>query len=157
MVKKALSLLLVVVMLFSFSGCVYDVVGSALFLYLIATGDDRADKEDIFDFVCENEEELLKAIKKSDFSKFKNKGFIKEINADDLVVEFPCGGFGVGSGTSYVGFYYTPNDDMTAPWCAASGNLTRSGDGYEWKEPNGDNYYYTENICGKFYYYEASF
>ena len=28
---------------------------------------------------------------------------------------------------------------------------------FEWQESNGDNRYYTEHICGNFYYYEASF
>ena len=71
-----------------------------------------------------------------------------------------CGvGAGVGSGTSYVGFYYSSNDDMTAVWCAPSSvnSLTASGNGFEWQEQNGDNRYYTEHICGHFYYYEASF
>ena len=90
---------------------------------------------------------------------FENQGFIKQIEDDDEAVDFSCGGAGVGSGTSYVGFYYTPDNDMTAVWCAPSSSLmlVPCGDGYEWWEPNGDNHYYTEHICGNFYYYEASF
>ena len=156
--KKGLSLLLVVIMLFSLSGC-SEILGGAFFLFLVATGDDSADKDEVFEFVCENEEELLQAIEDGDFSSFENQGFIKDIDADDTVVDFSCGGAGVGSGTSYVGFYYTPDNDMTAVWCAPSSasSMTPSGDGYEWREPNGDNRYYTEQISGNFYYYEASF
>lgn len=156
--KKGLSLLLVVIMLFSLSGC-SEIMGGSFFLFLVATGDDSADKDEVFEFVCENEEELLQAIEDRDFSSFENQGFIKDIDADDTVVDFSCGGAGVGSGTSYVGFYYTPDNDMTAVWCAPSSanSMTASGDGYEWREPNGDNRYYTEHICGNFYYYEASF
>lgn len=156
--KKNICVLLVLCMLFSLSGC-SDILGGAFFLFLIATGDDSADKGEVFEFVCENEEELLKAIKDRDFSTFENQGFIKEIDTDDAVVDFSCGGAGVGSGTSYVGFYYTPDNDMTAVWCAPSStnSLVPCGNGFEWWEESGDNHYYTEYICGNFYYYEASF
>ena len=157
--KKFLCILLVLCLLFSLSGCVEKVLGSAIFLFLVATSDDSADKDEVFEFVCEKEEELLEAIEDEDFSAFENKGFIKSIDADETIVDFSCGGAGVGSGTSYVGFYYSPNDDMTAIWCVPSSvrALKPSGNGFAWKEYNGDNQYYTEHICGHFYYYEASF
>ena len=155
MLKKALSLLVVVAMMLSLSGC-----GGAFFFFLSAMGDDRTDKEDISQFVCEKETELLEAIESGDFSQFENQGFIHEIDRDKKVVDFSCGGAGMGSGTSYVGFYYTPDDDMAAlSWCGphSAAALKPAGNGYEWQESNGDNRYYTEHICGNFYYYEASF
>ena len=157
--KKLICVFLVICMLFSLTGCAEKVLGSAVFLFLVATSDDSADKNDVFEFVSDNEEELLKAIENGDFSAFENKGFIKDIDPDEVVVDFSCGGAGVGSGTSYVGFYYTTDNDMTAVWCAPSSasSLTPSGNGFKWQEPNGDNRYYTEHICGNFYYYEASF
>ena len=156
--KKIICMLLVLCMLLPLTGC-SDVLGGAFFLFLVATIDDSADKDEIIEFVCEKEDELLKAIEDGDFSAFENKGFIKDIDADETVVDFSCGGAGIGSGTSYVGFYYTPNNDMTAVWCApsSSGSLTPSENGFEWRESNGDNWYYTEHICGNFFYYEASF
>lgn len=158
MLKKGLSLSLIMVMIFSLSAC-SNVLGGAFFLFLAANGDDRADKTEVFEFVRENEEELLKAIEGGDFSEFENQGFIKNIDDDDAVVEFSCGGAGMGSGTAYVGFYYTPDNDMTAVWCAPSSAelLSPCGSGFEWREKKGDNRYYTEHICGNFYYYEASF
>ena len=110
--KKLICLLLVLIMLLSLCGCA-DILGGAVFLALIATGDDSADKDAVFEFVCENEEELLEAIENGDYSAFENQGFIKEIDADETVVDFYCGGAGVGSGTSYVGFYYTPDDESS--------------------------------------------
>ena len=156
--RKLICALLVLCMFFSLAGC-SGVLGNAFFLFLVATSDDSADKDDVFEFVCEKEEALLQAIENGDFSAFENKGFVKSIDADETVVDFSCGGAGVGSGTSYVGFYYTPANDMTAVWCAPSSvsSLTPSGNGLEWLETNGDNWYYTEHICGNFYYYEASF
>ena len=159
MLKKGKALLLAVIMVFSLSGC-SDILGGALFLFLVATGDDSADKDDVFDFVSKNEEELLEAIEVGDYSAFENQGFIKDIDADETVVDFSCGGAGVGSGTSYVGFYYAPDDDMAAlHWCGprSADALKPAGAGYEWQEYKGDNYYFVEHICGHFYYYEASF
>jgi len=134
-------------------------LGSAFFLILSAVNDDRADKDDIIEFVCQNEEALLQAIKRGKLSEFENTGVIGEIDASLAVVDFSCGGAGMGSGTSYVGFYYTPYHDMAAVWCSppSADLLIPCGNGFEWREPNGDNRYYTEQICGKFYYYEASF
>ena len=159
MLKKGLALLLAVIVVFFLSGC-SDILGGAFFLFLVATGDDSADKDEVFDFVSENEEELLKAIEAGDYSAFENQGFIKDIDPDETVVDFSCGGAGVGSGTSYVGFYYAPDDDMVAlHWCGprSADALKPAGAGYEWQEYNGDNYYFVEPICGHFYYYEASF
>ena len=158
MLKRGLCLIMTAIMLFSLSGC-SDFLGGAFFLFLAASGDDRTAKDTILEFVSENEEGLLTAIESGDFSAFENKGFIKDIDASETVVDFSCGGAGIGSATSYVGFYYTPTNDMAAAWCApsSSSELIPSGNGYEWREPGGDNRYYTELICGNFYYYEASF
>lgn len=154
--KKVICLFLIVFTMFSLSGC-SDAIVEAIVLFAVITGDDRADKGEIINYVCENEEELLKAIDDGDFSKFENKGFIKEIDTDETVVDFSCGGAGIGSATSYVGFYYTPNNDMSAAWCAppSGSELTKYGNGFKWQ--NGDDRYYVEHICGNFYYYEASF
>jgi hypothetical protein len=126
---------------------------------MVLMSDDSADKDDVFAFVQENEAALLKAIEDKDFSAYENKGFIKKIDCDILVVDFSCGGAGVGSGTSYVGFFYTADDDMAAVWCApySEASLEPSGSGFAWQQENGDDRYYTEHICGNFYYYEASF
>lgn len=128
-------------------------------IFFVQIGDDRAGKHTVMDFVNEHQDGLMAAIKAKDFSEFENKGIIKDITCSGRTVGFSCGGAGMGSETSYVGFYYTPDNDMTALWCAPSsaGALKPSGNGFAWQEPHGDNRYYTEHICGHFYYYEASF
>ena len=150
--KKILSVMLVFCMLFLMAM-------AAAFFAFDALLDDRVDKEDLIAFVRENEEALLEAIEQGELSEYERKGVVRKINAEEAVVDFFCGGAGVGSATSYVGFYYTPNDDMVAVWCApvSADSLTASGDGFAWQESEGDNFYYTEHICGHFYYYEASF
>ena len=156
--KKLKYLLLILALIVSLAAC-QPIFGGAYFLYLVATSDDSALESEIFEFVIENEAELLAAVEREDFSAFENQGFIHGVSLRDGVAEFSCGGGGVGSGTSYVGFFYTETDDMAAVWCAPSSAalLTRTEGGYEWQEKNGDNTYYVSHICGKFYYYEASF
>ena len=154
--RKGLCLLVAFLMLLSMSGC-SDLVGIAAFFVLDVIGDDRAEKDEIVAFVCENEEELLGAIEAGDFSAFENQGFINDINTDALVVDFHCGGAGHGPNTAYVGFFYTAYNDMTAVWYVPSSEMIPLGDGYEWLEPDGDNRYYAEHICGNFYYYEQSY
>ena len=156
--KKVLCLFLCLLASLSFTSCS---------LLLLSGGDDRADKEDIFAYVKENEDLLLKCIDENDFSEIKSSaGIIQYIDVDDIgngFVNFDCGGAGFGPETSYRGFYYSADDDMTEVWCAHCDNdsLRESGEGYLWKESwtdkYGDNTYYTENICGHFYYYDASY
>ena len=150
--KKILSVMLVFCLLFLMAM-------AAAFFVFDALLDDRADKEEIIAFVRENEVALLEAIELDELSDYEKKGVVQKINAEEAVVDFFCGGAGIGSATSYVGFYYTPNDDMVAVWCApvSADSLTPSGEGFAWQESEGDNSYYTEHICGHFYYYEASF
>ena len=156
--KKLKYLLLILALIVSLAAC-QPIFGGAYFLYLVATSDDSASESEIFEFVIENEAELLAAVEHEDFSAFENQGFIRDVSLRNGVADFPCGGGGVGSGTSYVGFFYTAADDMAAVWCAPSSAalLTPSGDGFEWQERNGDNRYYVEHICGRFYYYESSY
>lgn len=156
--KKVVCVLLALCMLFSFSGC-SDALSGAFFLFLVATSDDSAQKDEIFEFVRKREDELLKCVEDGAFSTFENDGFIKDIDVSEKGVDFSCGGAGVGSSTSYVGFYYTPDNDMTAVWCAPTSLdlLIPCGEGFEWQESSGDNRCYIEHICGNFYYYEASF
>ena len=155
--KKKICIILLVVLLvplYAIACSKVLIVGGMAILSL--TGDNRAEKEDIIDYVYENEEELLMAIEQMDFSDYENQGIIKEVRYDNDVIEFSCGGYGWGSATGYVGFYYVPDDDMRAIWCAPSyAGLKSADEGYEYR--SGDNYYYTENICGHFYYYEAAF
>ena len=124
---------------------------------------DHAERDMIFTYVREHEGVLLDCIEKEDFSSVENDALFRKISVSDDCIDFLCGGDGLGSETAYWGFYYSEKDDMTVLWCAhpADQRLERSGDGYLWKEawydPRGDNTYYTEWICGHFFYYEMTF
>ena len=150
--KKALCLFFCLIVALSFASCSFP-----------NPFDDRASKEDIFAYVKENEAELLDAINKDDFLTIRTSTRIIQLIDDDEIgrgfVDFDCGGSGFGSETSYCGFFYSADNDMTERRQLPFGEeFKESGDGYLWEESwnnqYGDNTYYVENICTHFYYYE---
>lgn len=151
--KSAVLILLAVLLLSPY------VLGIAFFVVMGIVSDDRADKTEIIAYVEENRADLLTYIQKEDFSALDGHPMIKKIDADDDMVDFYCGGAGFGSATAYCGFYYTAEDDIRAIWCAPKygEKMIECGDGFLWQQEDGDNQYYTEEICDGFYYYEASY
>jgi len=120
--------------------------------------DDRMSKQKIFTTVESNLATIQEDIENNDFTNtLKIKG-IQEVNVGEEIIEFYCGGAGFGPSTSYCGFYYTTDDDISAVWCAGPAEqIIKEGDGFVYREEGGDNYYYTEKICDNFYFYESSF
>ena len=123
--------------------------------------DDRESKSKILSFVIDHQEELTECINSGDFSSLDSYRIIHDVSVQEndffRNVEFDCGGAGMGGETAYRGFFWSPENDMTAIWCAPTGTLHPSGDGYAWKEGSGDNTFYVEQICENFFYYEAEF
>ena len=154
--KKIICLILTVLVLFSLSGCSERIAGAFMW-FLVTTDDDRAAKEDIFAFVSDNEDALRKAIADNDYTAFAEHEIIKDVYANERVVDFYCGGYGLGAESAYVGFCYIPDNNITAvPGMPANGALIKpSGAGFFYEE--GDNRFYAERICENFYYYEASY
>lgn len=156
MCKKILSLFMVMVLLLSLTSC-KDLVGGAFMLLFAATSDDSAEKEDIISFVEKHQDELLECVESNDYSSLEKYSIIKSVSADETAVDFYCGGAGFGSATFYCGFYYTAENDMSAIYRPSKDKLQACGEGFEWTEDGGDNRYYTEKICDRFYYYETSY
>lgn len=135
----------------------------AFFIFLFSAGclkfDTKASKDEVFDFVMNHKNELSDAINNKDFSNIEKSRIVANVFVKEDSVDFECGGSGFGSGTSYVGFFYSANDNMCDVWCAPSSEeyLVKCGHGFEWQEETDDDRYYVEKICDKFYYYEASF
>ena len=120
--------------------------------------DDRESKKTVIEYVNDNTDLILKSIKSGDYSEIEKSDIIKKIDEREDCIDFFCGGSGFGSATIYGGFFYSPNDDMYAIWCASPrDSLSPRGKGYYWEEPYGDNYYYVEKICDNIFYYYAHF
>ena len=144
--KRLLSLLLPLMILLSLTSC--------------RLLDDREDKGLICGFVSSNRDMLMECIESGDYSPLQKVFIIHDINPSDSgsTVDFFCGGAGFGSETVYRGFFYSSAKSMFAVWCAPSAReLDEYGSGYMWRESNGDNTYYVEEICENFYYYEAEY
>ena len=134
-----------------------------LLFSLLLTGcsplDDRMSKEDIFSYVSGNQEMILSCITAKDFSPLSATFPEDRIMVKDDHVDFDCGGKGFGSATAYCGFFWSKEENLRAVWCAPpeSEVLSPQGNGYFWKETQGENTYYVEKICDGFFYYESSF
>ena len=77
-------------------------------------------------------------------------------------VGFFCAGAGLVPSSGYFGFYYSPEDEpLDIEGMIYSGPLLPEKEGWAWHErdtdPRGDNVYYTERICPRFFYYESHF
>lgn len=85
-------------------------------------------------------------------------GLVKEADVwgqgTQAFVEFTCGGWGLGSSTSYYGVYYSPSGPQ--PFQGAGVELTPQEDGWAW-QGEGDNQGFTRPLGGDFYYFEAHF
>lgn len=141
------------------TGC-GDLWGILVFRWMATHDDDRADKNEIFAYVQENEARLLVCIEQNDFSSLSGSSVIRSVDTRSGYLDFFCGGAGMGPDTAYRGFFYSEEDDLRAVWCAPhleEKDLTPRGEGFYWKESGGDNTYYVEHICGHFYYYDAEF
>ena len=120
--------------------------------------DDSLSKKEIFKLVNDNYTIILDDIKEKDFADTEKLKGVKEVDSDTEIIDVYCGVTGLGSATSYYGFYYSPDG---LPKCRSEFGrielLEPDGNGFSIKYYEGDNRYYTEKIRDNFYYYEAHF
>ncbi len=123
--------------------------------------DDSLSKKEIFELVNENYDIILNNISENDFSDTEKIEGIQEIYDKTQVVDFYCGGTGIGSATNYYGFYYSNDNNPKAIFAGTiisdSPNFHIEKNGFCIENSNDDNSYYTEKIRDNLYYYEAHF
>lgn len=111
-------------------------------------------REDIIAQVRQHEALLRDDIRQNTFERTEELlSRLYKVEATDTAVEFA---FTDGYGGRYAGFFYTPDNDPSALWCAGPADLLQpDGSGFRYIT---DNYhYYAEPIVENFYYYEAHF
>lgn len=118
-------------------------------------------KDKILRLVNNNLNFLNQCVENKDYDKIYKIKEVKRIRRyyvsdDEIYIDFYCYGFGIVPSSVYYGFYYV-SDDEPMGFQGVSVKLEPYGDGWKWKEVNGDNAYYTEKIKDHWYYYEASF
>ncbi len=125
-----------------------------------ACSDNLTEKEDIIALFNDNKAVIEQSVENDDFKKVEKLRGIQAVTVYDNCVEFQCGGAGMGGNTHYYGFFFSADDELTA-WNGGVGfpknKLSKDGKGYRYKEQEGDNEYYVEEIGTHFFYYEAHF
>lgn len=114
--------------------------------------------------ICmENLDVLLADIAQNDFTRTEQISDFESVSVqydedagEPVFVDYACGGSGFGPNTAYWGFYYSTDDDMTRIWCAGE-PLVPFQNGYVYRQTDGDDRYYTEQITDHFFYYEAQY
>lgn len=114
-------------------------------------------------FVKKNYKELnefVNKIKLDNSTKDQQKSFYKGWNVtywkENGMVEFKKGVFGIGSSTTYKGFYYSPTDEPLG-FQGTNIKFEKKGKGWKWKEKKGDNWEYTERIMSNWFKFEIHF
>lgn len=116
-------------------------------------------KSAIFDFVQTNEAELeqfAQALWAEGERSAQYESWTVEVYRSANTIQFCVGGKGLGSATSYTGFYYSL-DGALKGFQGVALDYEPDGAGWSWQETDGDNHAYTEQITGNWYWYEMSF
>lgn len=119
--------------------------------------DELYPKNRIISLVEQYEKTFLSDIEKNNFDNSYEIEGIDDIKSEEGYIEFFCESEGMGAQTSYYGFYYSSNGEKNGLWFVDTDKLEFDGIGYSYKEIDGDNTYYTEQIKENFYYYEGHF
>lgn len=72
------------------------------------------------------------------------------------VADFSVDGWGIAPSSIYWGVYTTTDGEFTG-FQGTDVTLTEDGNGWYWRQPGGDNAYYTEEIADGWYFYWAVF
>lgn len=142
-----------------------DKIALIVFICIIAIikfhSSTNSKKSKIKAIVNNNLDILIQSIENNDYDKAYKIDGIEEIRPyylgdNEVFIDFYCYGFGLVPSSIYYGFYYVSNDEPLG-FQATRVKLKLDGHGWKWREPKGDNYYYTEKIVDHWYYYEAGF
>lgn len=119
--------------------------------------DNSLSKEEIFEVVNSKYEIIMSDMQKGNFKETeKIKGIVRVEDNED-VIDFVCEGKGNVVSGAYYGFYYTEDDLPKVsflPVLFTEKDLIPKENGYCFDKYD---YYYTEKIRDKFYYYELHY
>lgn len=148
------------------------IIVSAVYFVVGCTNLKKDDKKDIIDYVNENKEDIVlsceevleKRASEDDIDKVFEDIIDLEIISDIEVltkgetVVFEGGAEGILTSTFTWGFFYSADDTVkhVVGWVSVNGEPETNEEETSWRwTSDGDDYYYVEKICDKFYYYNA--
>ena len=129
-----------------------------ILIVLVSCSKNLTDKNDIISVFRKNEGRFVEASESGEYKNLETiKGIQKVIVWEDYV-DIECGGSGLGSSTHYYGIFFSLTDDLCAIDVAGPADeLVEDGNGYRYRQQNGDNEYYVEPLGNHYFYYEAHF
>ena len=116
-------------------------------------------KSEIFDYVQGNQADLERfavELMRVNGKDAKYKDWPVACYEDVRTVEFLTKGSGLGPVTTYEGFYYSEND-VPVGFQGVELDFIQDGDGWIWRESNGDNCNQTERITEHWFWFKMSF
>lgn len=123
-----------------------------------ACSSNLTSKDSIVNLYTKNETRFANAASNGSFSDLKKISGVQEVFVYDEYIDIQCGGSGFGPNTHYYGIFFCATDNLCAVDVAGpSDELVTDGDGYRYKQSDGDNEYYVEPIGNHYFYYEAHF
>lgn len=178
--QTSLKVIIIAVLIMILAGITIKLYPLIVLLSLIKN--DRVGTTEISEYVIQNQNDIVDSVSRIINDQPNTDGNITDIidlpygiNIKDISlyrkneyspvnnerVNFYCGGYGFGSATGYEGFYYSlsdtiplnDSDTMNMAFLGYDFVFTKEGNGWRWKQPDGDNTIYIEHIVGNFYYY----
>ena len=140
--KKILTLILIVSLIFTFAGC------------------GKTPKEDVFSLVEKKYNAILNACEEKDTDTLLSiKGITKVNIVDGYVIAF-CKGAGISVSSQDYGFYYSEENSPVTVDCnlgivCESDGLTSEGNGFQCVISG--NTFYTEHIRGNIFFYSNAY
>ncbi len=119
--------------------------------------DNSLSKEEIFDVVNSKYEIIMSDIQKRKFKETEKINGIVRVEDNNGVIDFACEGKGNVVSGAYYGFYYTEDDLPKVSFLHVlftEKDLIQKDNGYCFDKYD---YYNTEKIRDKFYYYELHY
>ena len=116
-------------------------------------------KSEIFDYVQGNQADLERfavELMRVNGKDAKYRNWPVAYYEDVRTVEFLTKGSGLGPVTTYEGFYYSEND-VPVGFQGVELDFIQDGDGWIWREANGDNCDQTERITEHWFWFKMSF
>lgn len=137
------------------------ILTAAVLLALPGCSRELTDKDKIIALFRNNENVFVSAVETGDYSEVKKIKGVNDVSVrgDNEETEFYCGGMGLVPSSAYFGILYIRGaEGKDYPLVFGDGaEWSADGDGYRFKQADGDNDFYYQALGGGFYYYEERY
>ena len=136
--------------------CLLFILGAA------GCGGNLTGKDRIISLYRKNESAFIAAAASGDTAAVKKLRGIREVSprgdGEHKEIEFSCGGIGLVPSASYYGILYVENGEAVfSQLCDSSPEWSYDGEGYHYRQADGDNDFTYEPLGNDFFYYEEHF